>query len=142
MAKKNGAVAVAAEVAVGAEQEVQSDPIVALIGDQGAKKMGPAKDGGSWYRSQSGKLYRIQEVNGEHKVVETKERAVPATNKKAKKADGGFSRQEMMEVARSKKMKYFRVMNKKELAEVTAVGCSVGRLSEIQTAAVKRWKKV
>ena len=140
MANKNGSIAVAAEVAVVAEQEVQQDPIMALIGDPGAKMMGPAKDGGSWYKNgQSGKLYRIQEINGEHKLMETREPA-PAANKKAKKIADGPSRQALMEQAKSRGIKYHRILSKAELIQSLAKETTPDMIVKIQEGAIKRWK--
>ena len=138
MAKKNGAVA--AEVAVGAEQEAPQDQIVTLLTGTGAKRMGPAKGGGCWYRSQAGKLYRIQEVNGEYKIMETKEQTAPVASKKAKKVDGP-SRQELMGQAKARKIKYFRILSRQELQEVLREGAKTEDVERVIATAIKRWKK-
>ena len=123
------------------KENMDLEAMKAVINDQAAERMGPAKTGGVWFKSsKTGALYRVNKEGDVYKVVETREPA-PTTNKKAKKTAGGPSRQEMMEEARSRKIKYFRVMSKSELAEVTAVGCSAGRVAEIQGEAIKRWKQ-
>ena len=49
-------------------------------------------------------------------------------------------RQKLMEIAKAKRMAYFRIMNKAELAEVLKSGTTAKRIAQIQKTAVKRWK--
>jgi len=51
----------------------------------------------------------------------------------------GRSRNQLMEVVKSRGIKNFRVMNKAELTEIVN-GASQTRISEIQVEAVDRWK--
>jgi hypothetical protein len=106
--------------------------------------MGPAKGGGKWFKNhKTGVLYRVDKGESGFEVKETrKQEGITVKGKVSKKkADvGGPSRQELMELAKSKKIKNFRVMNKEELAEVVKSGTSQVRIKEIQDIAVKRWK--
>ena len=131
----------AAEVAVGAGQEASQDQIVDLIGT-GVKKMGLAKAGGNWYRSQAGKLYRIQEINGEYKLMETKEQTVPAQKKQTKKSIIGPSRKELMAQAKKMGIKYHRILNRQELIDVLHEGATADDIKHIVETAIKRWKKI
>ena len=49
-------------------------------------------------------------------------------------------RQKLMEIAKAKKIVYFRIMNKAELVEVLKSGTTTKRIAEIQKIAIKRWK--
>jgi hypothetical protein len=127
-----------------AEKEIvgKEDALVkmqAVIGDADAKHMGIAKDGGEWFKNpKTGALYRVDKSEDGYEVKETKQ---SDQNNMHKTTTTGPSRKELMEEAKAKKIKYFRIMNKSELGEVIATGCSTKRIIEIQTAAVKRWKK-
>lgn len=115
-----------------------------LTKDPDAKYMGPAKSGGTWFKNyKTGTLYRIDKGEAGFEVKETrKQEGVSVKGKVLKKKVnvGGPSRQELMELARSKKIKNFRVMNKAELAEIVKSGTTVTRAKEIEETAVKRWK--
>ena len=90
-----------------------------------------------------GTLYRVDKGENGYEVKETrKQEEVQVKGKviKRKSETGGPTRQELMELARSKKIKNFRVMNKEELAEVVKEITSKSRAKEIEEAAVKRWK--
>jgi len=114
----------------------------AVAKDPEAKYMGPAKGGGKWFKNhKTGTLYRVDKGENGYEVKETrkpKEETVKAIKKTIK--TGGPTRQELMELARSKKLKNFRVMNKEELAEVVKESTSKSRAKEIEETAVKRWK--
>jgi hypothetical protein len=60
-------------------------------------------------------------------------------NKKHGK-DGGPSRAYLMEEARKKDIKNFRVLNKLELSEIMTIGVTQQRIDEIIAGAVARWK--
>jgi hypothetical protein len=60
---------------------------------------------------------------------------------KTKKSGGNtLIRQKLMEIAKAKKIVYFRIMNKAELVEVLKSGTTTKRIAEIQKIAIKRWK--
>jgi len=123
-----------------AKETMDIEAMKAVINDQDAKRMGPAKTGGVWFKSsKTGTLYRVNKEGEIYKVVETRESA-PATNKKANRTTGGPSRQEMMEEARSKKIKYFRILSKIELIQALAKETTPEMLAKIQGEAIKRWK--
>lgn len=117
-----------------AERERIADRIKARNGEQekkdavkkdpsaGAPKVGPAKD---------------QVVKAQ---ADTAQKAVVNKPKAAKQASEG-SRAAMMKQAQASGIKYFRVMNKEELAEVLKSGTSKARIEDIATGAVKRWKE-
>jgi hypothetical protein len=105
-------------------------------GDPDAQRMGPAKDGGSWYKNSAGTCYRVDEDGkGGYEVKETKQ----ATNATKKKIASGPSRAEMMKKAKEKKIKYFRILNKLELSEALKENASEVRIKELQAVAIKRW---
>jgi len=83
----------------------------AVAKDPEAKYMGPAKGGGKWFKNhKTGTLYRVDKGENGYEVKETrkpKEETVKAIKKTIK--TGGPTRQELMELARSKKLKNFRV---------------------------------
>lgn len=115
----------------------------AVIKDPEAKYMGPAKGGGKWFKNhKTGILYRVDKGEDNFEVKETrKQEGITVKGKVSKKKGiGGPSRQELMELAKSKKIKNFRVMNKEELAEIVKSGTSQTRIKEIEETAVKRWK--
>lgn len=116
----------------------------AVAKDPEAKYMGPAKSGGKWFKNhKTGVLYRVDKGENGYEVKETrKQEEVKVKGKviKRKSETGGPTRQELMELARSKKIKNFRVMNKEELAEVVKESTSKSRAKEIEETAVKRWK--
>ena len=112
--------------------------------DPDAKYMGPAKSGGKWFKNyKTGSLYRVDKGASGFEVKETRKQEEVVVKGKAlkKKTErSGPSRQELMEIARSKKIKNFGVMNKAELAEIVKSGTSATRAKEIEETAVKRWK--
>jgi len=112
--------------------------------DPDAKYMGPAKSGGKWFKNyKTGTLYRVDKGETGFEVKETRKQEeiiVKGKVLKKKTEASGPSRQELMELARSKKIKNFRVMNKEELAEIVKSGTSAARAKEIEETAVKRWK--
>ena len=113
--------------------------------DPDAKYMGPAKSGGKWFKNyKTGTLYRVDKGEAGFEVKETRkqEEGIPVKGKVSKKKSerSGLSRQELMELARSKKIKNFRVMNKAELVEIIKSGTTAARAKEIEETAVKRWK--
>ena len=59
-------------------------------------------------------------------------------NKNVKSGD--LARQELMKVAKAKKIANFAVLNKAELIEVISPRITKSRIKEIQETAVKRWK--
>jgi hypothetical protein len=65
--------------------------------------------------------------------------AKPAPVKVEKAVTEGQSRNQLMEVVKSRGIKNFRVMNKVELAEIVG-GAKADRVAEIQKQAVERWK--
>ena len=52
----------------------------------------------------------------------------------------GTTRQELMKIAKAKRIANFGVLNKAELAEVVNSRTTAKRIREIQETAVKRWK--
>lgn len=76
-------------------------------------------------------------------MAKKKKSAVKATAKPAVKVEKaetqGQSRNQLMEVIKSRGIKNFRVMNKAELAEIVG-GAKADRVAEIQKQAVERWK--
>lgn len=112
--------------------------------DPDAKYMGPAKSGGKWFKNyKTGTLYRVDKGEAGFEVKETRKQEEVVVKGKASKKKverSGPSRQELMELARSKRIKNFRVMNKAELAEITKSSTSAARAKEIEETAVKRWK--
>ena len=52
----------------------------------------------------------------------------------------GTTRQELMKIAKAKRIANFGVLNKAELAEVVNPRTTAKRVKEIQETAVKRWK--
>ena len=67
----------AAEQTVPGSQAVsEMDQVLAVTGDSEAKRLGPAKSGGSWWKNYStGVLYRVQDG----KLMETKQSGVSST---------------------------------------------------------------
>jgi len=122
------------------------DPIARLTGDT-VKRMGPAKDGGSWYKNyRTGALYRIEKKGDALVLAEKRESTVPAHIAKKNKVVGtgrtakkdGTSRAALMQAVKAMKVKYFRVMNRGELAEIKD-GASAKRIEEIQKQSKARW---
>lgn len=130
------------------ETEVIEDALrlqmLAVINDPDTKYMGPAKNGGKWFKNyKTGTLYRVDkgEIGFEVKETRKQEEVVVKGKVLQKKTErSGPSRQELMELARSKKIKNFRVMNKAELAEIVKSGTTVARAKDIEETAVTRWK--
>jgi hypothetical protein len=164
VAKKGAVTAVPAEAAVPEKQEeVKVDPIVEVTGDPQVKKMGIAKAGGFWYKNyHSGRLYRIIEKDGKPELAETRDSAISPkvakaqahneaikdkmAGKKAPKAAKaapeakGDSRAALMERAKEKGYKYFRILNREELVRIMKSECSAKEREEITEAAKKRWQ--
>jgi len=124
------------------------DPIARLTGDT-VKRMGPAKDGGSWYKNyHTGALYRIEKKGDALVLAEKRESTVPAHIAKKNKVVGtgrtakkdGTSRAALMQAVKDKGISYYRVMNREELSEAIKSDTSAKRIKEIQDGAVKRWK--
>jgi len=112
--------------------------ILEVIGDPDAQRMGPAKDGGEWYKNSTGQLYRVdKDDKGGYEVKETKQQASSNTKKKA---TSGPSRAEMMQKAKDRGIKYFRILSKSELMQVLAEGITPEKIAAIQEGAIKRWK--
>lgn len=92
-------------------------------------------------------LERLGFKTEEGEMAKKKKAAVKATPKpatkpavKVEKAETeGQSRNQLMEVVKSRGIKNFRVMNKAELAEIVG-GAKADRVAEIQKQAVERWK--
>lgn len=128
----------------GVMEEAMRLQMQAVTKDPDTKYMGPAKSGGKWFKNyKTGTLYRVDKGEAGFEVEETrKQEELTVKGKVSKKRAevGGPSRQELMELARSKKIKNFRVMNKAELSEITKSGTTVARAKEIEETAVKRWK--
>ena len=121
------------------------DPITKLTGDPDAKRMGPAKSGGNWFKNyHTGKLYRIEKRGDALVLAETRESQQPASAEKKQAsqiATGGTSRKELMEEARSRKIKYFRILSKSELMQTLDKETTPETLAKIQGEAIKRWKQ-
>jgi hypothetical protein len=73
-----------------------------------------------------------------YEVKETKQ--VSQTSARKAKV-GGPSRKEMMEEAKAKKIKYFRILSKSELIQVLTKETTPDKLAAIQKDAIKRWRK-
>jgi hypothetical protein len=111
--------------------------ILEAIGDPDAQRMGPAKDGGEWYKNSAGTCYRVdKDDKGGYEVKDTKHAPI-ATKKKA----SGPSRAEMMEKAKERGIKYYRILSKAELSEALKEDTPEARIKELQAVAVCRWKK-
>jgi hypothetical protein len=111
----------------------------AVITDPDAKPIGPAKDGGQWFKNpKTGALYRVDKSGDGYEVKETKQ--VSQTSARKAKV-GGPSRKEMMEEAKAKKIKYFRILSKSELIQVLTKETTPDKLAAIQKDAIKRWRK-
>jgi hypothetical protein len=109
--------------------------ILEAIGDPDAQRMGPAKDGGEWYKNSAGTCYRVdKDDKGGYEVKETKQATI-TTKKKA----SGPSRAEMMQKAKEKKIKYFRILSKAELSEALKEDTTEAMIKELQAVAIKRW---
>jgi len=52
----------------------------------------------------------------------------------------GATRQELMKIAKAKRIANFGVLNKAELIEVVNTRTTAKRIKEIQETAIKRWK--
>jgi len=63
---------------------------------------------------------------------------VKTINKNVKSS--GPARQELMKIAKAKKIANFGVLNKAELIEAISPRTTKSRIKEIQETAVKRWK--
>ena len=120
----------------------------AVINDPEAKHMGPAKAGGQWFKNYgTGTLYRVDKALKDcdvYSIMEKKENTVQAKKAGAAKpaADtASLSRKEMMEEARTRKIKYFRIMSKSELEQVLASSTAPEQIKTITDDAIKRWKK-
>ena len=50
------------------------------------------------------------------------------------------ARQKLMAAAKAKKIAYFRILNRAELAEALKPGTTAKRIAAIQKVAVRRWK--
>ena len=73
-------------------------------------------------------------------VMAKKKKAAAKPAVKVEKAETqGQSRNQLMEMVKSRGIKNFRVMNKEELAEIVS-GAKADRIAEIQKQAVERWK--
>jgi len=91
--------------------------------------------------------FKPELTNREDKMAKKKKTVVKAAakpeTKPAAKVEAvetqGRSRNQLMEVVKSRGIKNFRVMNKAELREIVN-GASQTRISEIQVEAVSRWK--
>lgn len=113
-----------------------------ITGDQDARYMGVAKDGGKWFKNhKTGTLYRIDIGTNGYELKETRKAQVvkEKTLKKRTKGDGP-TRNELMLAVKAKKIANFRVMNKAELAEILKPDTTPSRIKEIQEIAVKRWQ--
>ena len=88
-------------------------------------------------------LERLGFKTEEGEMVKKKKSAVKSVVKPAVKVEKaetkGQSRNQLMEVVKSRGVKNFRVMNKEELAEIVG-GAKADRIAEIQKQAVERWK--
>ena len=111
------------------------DPILQVIGDLQAKKMGVARSGGDWYKNhQTGTFYRVEKAGEGYKLMETKESAVSSigdkkqveSHKIAEKAVGEHkepvtkvpkegSRADLLRQAKSRQVKCADILNKEEL---------------------------
>ena len=91
--------------------------------------------------------FKPESTNREDEMAKKKKTVVNATAKLETKPAAnveavetqGRSRNQLMEVVKSRGIKNFRVMNKAELREIFN-GASQTRISEIQVEAVTRWK--
>jgi hypothetical protein len=153
--------------AVKKDQATVEAMMYAATGDPDAKRMGPAKDGGLWYKNYyNGTLYRMDEDGkGGYEVKEKRASKLPAAvakkeakqqavrdkmaGKPAPKASKApkatehaeiGSRKALMQEAKERGIKYCRVMNKVELSEVLKKGTSEARIKEIQDGATARWQ--
>ena len=73
-------------------------------------------------------------------VMAKKKKAAAKPAVKVEKTETeGQSRNQLMEMVKSRRIKNFRVMNKEELAEIVS-GAKADRIAEIQKQAVERWK--
>jgi hypothetical protein len=109
----------------------------AATGDPDAKRMGIAKDGGLWFKNYyTDQLYRVDEDGkGGYEVKETKHDPIAT-----KKTAAGPSRAEMMQKAKGRGIKYYRILSKLELSQVLAEEITPEKIAEIQREAVERWK--
>jgi len=111
----------------------------AVITDPDAKPIGPAKDGGQWFKNpKTGALYRVDKSGDGYEVKETKQ--VSQTSARKAKASG-LSRKDLMEEAKKRGIKYFRILNKEELVQALAKETTPEKLAKIQEEAIRRWKK-
>lgn len=76
---------------------------------------------------------------GVKKAIVKKEKNIVAGGEHMK-VGAAVSRSGLMEVAKARGIKNFRVMNKVELVEVVELDANSPRVLEIQKAAVARWK--
>ncbi len=78
-------------------------------------------------------------TEGDEMAKKKKKAAAKPAVKVEKGETQGQSRNQLMEVVKSRGIKNFRVMNKTELAEIVG-GAKEDRIQEIMEQAVKRWK--
>lgn len=52
----------------------------------------------------------------------------------------GLTRQKLLKLAKAKKISYFRIMSKTELAEAVKPGTTKSRIEKLQKISIKRWK--
>ena len=136
--------------AVEQQEKIQLDP-AQLTTDANVKRLGPAKEGGTWFRNvKSGALYRVDTIEGTLKIVETKkiaEKAAGKAKEPAKKAAKaapeakGDSRAAMMQQAKVKGYKYYRILSKDNLRLILDTKCSAGERDKIIEAAKKKWQQ-
>lgn len=119
----------------------------AVINDPEAKHMGSAKAGGQWFKNYKTRaLYRVDKItkdSNEYSLMETREAKVQAKKEDVINPAMGItspSRKEMMEEARMRKIKYFRILSKSELMQVLSKETTQQKLVEIQQEAIRRWK--
>ena len=150
------------------KQILEAKAIRELIGDRYAQFIGIDQkgNGGKWYKSnKTGSKYRIIEADGGFKIAETVllkdgaqaavvvpeaartaekgAKAAPKAKeapKAAKKAQEG-SRAALIQEAKARGIKYFRILNKKELGEVLTPHIGKERIVHIQMAAKARWQR-
>jgi len=84
-------------------------------------------------------LERLGFKTEENEMAKKKKAAAKPAVKVEKAETEGQSRNQLMEVVKSRGIKNFRVMNKAELAEIVG-GAKADRVAEIQKQAVERWK--
>ena len=132
--------------------EAKLDP-AQLTNDPNVKRMGPAKEGGTWFRNvKSSTLYRVDNVEGKPAIVETKKIAEKASGKvkakePAKKAvkvapeAKGDSRAALMMQAKAKGYKYYRLLSKDSLRRILDPKCTADERDKIIEDTKKRWQE-